>query len=326
MLPRGARPPRAPLFPLPPLLHHAALHLLRRPLAAACGALAFFAAAPAASAAPEPVTLPRSEQRLVTAKANGLDYRVLISRPAGQPPAGGWPVIYILDGTQLFPLASELVRALSVRPEATGVVPAIVVGIGHPPVEGLDPARRTLDYTPAGSTEPGTGGANAFLAFLVDELQPALARELPLDPARQTLVGHSYGGLFVLHAFFQRPQAFARFVAFSPSIWFADRAVLRGEAGLPARLAAAGPRGLFVSVGEFEQAPDPARPVPPARIAKLQANRMVDNARELTERLAALPGAPVQVAFHLMPGENHGSIVAVSLPRALAFALAPVAP
>lgn len=302
-----------------PLIPH-----FRRAFAAACGALTLVAAAPAVTA--EPVTLPRSEQRLVTAKANGLAYRILISRPAGTAPAGGWPVIYILDGTQLFPLASELVRALSVRPEGTGVVPAIVVGVGHPPVEGLDSARRTLDYTPAGSAEPGTGGADAFLAFLTEELQPSLARELPLDPARQTLIGHSYGGLFVLHAFFQRPQAFARFVALSPSIWFGDRAVLRGEAGLPARLAAAGPRGLFVSVGEFEQAPDPARPVPPARLAKLQANRMVDNARELAGRLAALPGAPVQVAFHFLPGENHGSIVATSLPRALAFSLTPAAP
>jgi len=302
-----------------------ALPLLLRLLATAGSAVALLTVAPVASAAREPVTLPRSEQRLVTAKSNGLDYRILISRPAGQPPATGWPVVYILDGTQLFPLASELVRALSVRPEGTGVVPAIVVGVGHPPVEGLDSTRRTLDYTPAGSTEPGTGGADAFLSFLTDELQPALARELPLDLTRQTLIGHSYGGLFVLHAFFQRPEAFTRFVALSPSIWFGERAVLRGEAALPARLAAAGPRGLFVSVGGFEQAPDPARPVPPARIAKLQANRMVDNARELTERLAALPGTPVQVAFHLMPGENHGSIVAVSLPRALAFALAPVA-
>jgi predicted alpha/beta superfamily hydrolase len=289
-------------------------------------AFALLSAAPTFATA-EPVTIPRSEQRLVTAASNGLAYRILISRPASQPPAGGWPVIYVLDGAQLFPLTAELVRILSVRPEATGIVPAIVVGVGHPPLEGLDAPRRALDYTPAGSNEPGTGGADTFLSFLVDELQPALARELPLDAARQTLIGHSYGGLFVLHAFLQRPQSFSRFVAFSPSIWFGDRLVLRGETELHARLASVGARrGLFVSIGEFEQTPDPTRPASPARLAKLQANRMVDNAREFVDRVAALQGAPVQTEFHLMTGENHGSIVAVSLPRALAFALAPAAP
>lgn len=272
-------------------------------------------------AEPQPVTLPRADQRLVKAKCNGLDYRILVSRPDGVAPSGGWPVVYVLDGTQHFPVVSELVRILSGRTEATGVPPAVVVGVGHPPVEGLDTARRTFDLTPAGSKEPGTGGADGLLAFLVDELQPVIASQLPVDRSRQVLIGHSYGGLFVLHAFFNRPAAFSGFVAFSPSIWWNDRAVLKGEVGLAERLTATGPRKVFLSVGGFEQEPDPSKPTPPARIEKLRVNRMVDNSRELADRLADLPQRLAQVEFQLFASENHGSIVAVSLPRALAFAL-----
>ncbi len=280
----------------------------------------------ASQPAAEPVTLPRADQRMMDAKSNGATYRILISRPAGAPPANGWPVVYLLDGSQQFALASELVRVLSVRPEATGVCPAVVVGVGHPQQEGVDIAARTRDFTPPGADEPGTGGADAFLDFLVDELQPAIRGLVPVDPARQTLAGHSYGGLFTLHAFLNRPEAFASYIALSPSIWWNQRAVLKSENGFPARLAAAGPRKLFIGVGGFEQTPDPKLPVTPERKEKLSANRMLDNARELSQRLASLPHGAENITFKVLEEENHGSITPAALPRALAHALAPAAP
>lgn len=284
--------------------------------------LALACLAPVMRAA-EPVVLPRAEQRVLTAEDTGLAYRIWISRPGGTAPAGGWPVLYVLDGNTQFVTASELVRVLSVRPEGTGVFPAIVVGIGQPDTEGLDPARRLRDYTPPGSTEAGSGGADAFLAFLERQLKPAIEREFPTDARRRVLIGHSYGGLFTLHALFTRPQVFTHYVAISPSIWFGDRLVLREESALAGRVAASGHRSLFLAVGTYEQMPDPTRPVSAERVARLAANRMVDNARELAERLNALPGRPVPTRFEVYPGENHASIVPVSLPRALAEVLAP---
>lgn len=275
--------------------------------------------------AAEPVTLPRTEQRTITAAANSDAYRILIARPAGTAPAGGWPVVYVLDGTQYFPLVSELVRILSARPEATGIVPAVVVGVGHAAAEGLDAPRRTRDYTPAGGSESGTGGADAFRRFLVDELQPMIARELPVNPARLILVGHSYGGLFVVHTLLTQPSAFAGYVALSPSIWFGDRLVLRAESGFADRLGAGSCR-VFLAAGEYEQTPDPAQKTPPERVARLRANRMIDNTREFAERLAALGPERAQVEFVLFPRENHGSLAPAALPRALAFALSAPAP
>ncbi|MBF3166256.1 ferric enterobactin esterase PfeE, partial [Pseudomonas aeruginosa] len=76
-----------------------------------------------------------------------------------------------------------------------------------------------------------SGGADAFLDLLRDGMRPAVAAQAPLDTARQTLWGHSYGGLLVLHALFTRPGEFARYAAASPSLWWRDGAILGERAG-----------------------------------------------------------------------------------------------
>ena len=50
--------------------------------------------------------------------------------------------------------------------------------------------------------------------------------------------------------------------------------------------------------------------------------RMVDNARELAERLARLNGKPgYTVRFHALEDEDHSTVVPTAISRALAFAL-----
>lgn len=261
-----------------------------------------------------PVALPRSEARTLVSLATGREHRVFIAWPDHPAPAAGFPVIYVLDANAWFGTVVETARVLAGRPEGTGVGPAIVVGLGYPIEKPFDNERRTADYT--------APGADAFLRFIEDEVKPSLARDFPLDPARQTLLGHSLGGHFVLRVLFTAPSSFSHYVALSPSIWWQDRILLAGEPALPTKLAGAVTRGVFISVGEFEQSPDPARASPPERLAKLEKNRMVDNARELAARLAALPGAPLRVQFTAFPGENHGSVVPGAIARALPFVFA----
>ncbi|HEY0946688.1 MAG TPA: alpha/beta hydrolase-fold protein [Opitutaceae bacterium] len=288
-------------------------------------ALAVAAAEPACAGAP--VAIPRSAMRTLTASGSGLVYRVFVAWPDGPAPAAGFPVVYVLDGNAWFASVVETVRVLSGNMQGTGVVPAIVVSVGYPTDKPHDSARRTRDYTPAtggGETPAGSGGADAFLAFLEQELKPAIARDWPVDPTRQTLIGHSFGGLFVVHALLTRPEAFQNYVAVSPSIWWNGCAVLANEAGLADRLMRApGVRRVFLAAGEFEQAADPARTRSAERLATLLERRMVDNARELIERLAALPGRPLEAQFAYFPQENHGSVVPGAISRALPFVLGP---
>src|SRR5690606_34489872 len=77
-----------------------------------------------------------------------------------------------------------------------------------------------------------SGGADIFLAFLETILMPAVDATVRLDPAQRTLYGHSYGGLFVLHALYQRRDLFKRYVAASPSLWWRDQHLIKAADAL----------------------------------------------------------------------------------------------
>ncbi|WP_149538318.1 alpha/beta hydrolase [Siccirubricoccus phaeus] len=270
-----------------------------------------------------PVTLPRSLQWELPAPGDpARPYRIMAAWPEEAPPPGGFPVLYLLDGNAIFATAVEAARVQGRRAAATGVAPALLVGIGYPTESPFDMARRSRDYTPPAATAPeGTGGADAFLDFLLQVVRPAVAARFPVNPDRTALFGHSFGGLFALHALFARPGSFRRTIAASPSIWFAGGAVLESER----RFAAAPPPeaaqlGLLITVGGLEEQDAGASP---ARQAVLRERRMAGQARELAARLAALGPRGPQVSFVEFPGENHGSVLPVAVNRALRFALGP---
>src|SRR5690606_21869005 len=144
-----------------------------------------------------------ASQRTMRATGSGREYRIYIALPNGPAPAAGYAVVYVLDGDAMFHTMVDTVRAYERRPDGGEHTRAVVVGIGYPP--GTDiAAARTLDLTPVASDEPRVlkpnGGADAFLAFVEDDLKPAINREINIDPQRQALFGHSFGGLFTLHA------------------------------------------------------------------------------------------------------------------------------
>lgn len=285
-----------------------------------------------------PVVIPNAQQYDLAARGSGAAYRIFVSRPLLPPPPSGYPVIYVLDANAVFGTMTEAVRLQSARPLTTGVSPAIVVGIGYPTELPIDPVRRTLDYTPPvpaetlspppdGSVWSPVGGAAAFLDIIEDEIKPAIARDYPVDAKRQVLFGHSFGGLFTLYALFDRPGCFQAYVAGSPSIWFGNRAIIDMEQSFVERLRQ-GNRDvrLMIGVGGLEQTMserERATPELAYRADWLAQNRMVDNAREMAERLGALACDGLTVQFRAFEGENHVSVIPALASRALRFALAP---
>ncbi len=252
------------------------------------------------------------------------DYRIMVAVPPDPPPAGGFPVLYHLDGNAAFASLVEAMRLQTRRADATGVEPGIVVGIGYPIDGPFDHCRRTLDYTPPaapatlparqdGLPWPPTGGAAAFLEVIETQVKPLVAGLAPVDSARQALLGHSFGGLFALTCLFARPAAFARTIALSPSLWWDDASMLRRLDVLAAGLPSARPR-VVIAVGGQEEPPERPGEMPDA--ARRRAHLMVTRARDFAARL---PGAE----FHLFPEENHGSIVHAAIGLALRFAMAP---
>ncbi|MEK0312241.1 alpha/beta hydrolase [Cohnella sp. 56] len=251
---------------------------------------------------------------------DGRTYRIRMAVPEGEAPRRGYPVLYVLDGNALFSTAADAVWIQSRRTAKTGVLPAVVVGIGYPGEEPF-PEARHYDFTlpvppeqlpahPEGGSWPAQGGAADFLRFIEDELKPAIEARCPIDRSRQTLLGHSLGGLFVLHALFARPGSFGTYVAGSPSIHWNREPLAEAESKFAALLleGAAAPIRLLIGVGELEQ--DHRIP-------------MVANARQMYERMALLQDTCMHAEFRLFEDDNHVSLLPALISRAIRFALAP---
>jgi predicted alpha/beta superfamily hydrolase len=255
-----------------------------------------------------PFALARTGTLDLTAR-DGSRYRILLAWPEAPPPPAGYPAVVLVDGQALFATAADAARLQAGRSDVTGIQPGVVVGIGYPGEAPFDAERRQRDLLPI------EGGADRFLTAIAEEILPAIGRIAPLDSARRTLVGHSYGGLFALHALFTRPGLFASHVAGSPSIWWNERAILASEERFRAGSGFAG--RLLVTVGGTEQ--EASIHDDPRRRERRAMARMRDNAAEMTARLSTC--GRVETSFVEWPGENHVSVIPAMLSRAVGFAL-----
>jgi hypothetical protein len=258
-----------------------------------------------------PLVLPHAHELAFTC-AHGEPYRLLLAIPPEPAPAAGFPALVLVDGDALFATALAAARLQAARPLVTGVEPALVIGIGYPGGAAFDAERRRRDLL------PDAGGADRFLALIAGEVLPLVASLAPLDRSRLALIGHSFGGLFALHALFTRPGLFRTHVAGSPSIWWNERAILATRAAFLRGDAAPARQRLLITVGGEEQHADERRD--PQRAARYRMARMVDNAAEMAAALAA--SARVDCEHRVFAGENHVSVIPAMLARAVAFAFA----
>lgn len=281
-----------------------------------------------------PARIPGTVQFDLASREGGAPHRIFLYTPPGEPPAEGWPVLYLLDGNAVIATAVEALRAQAPYTLGTGITFGVIVAIGYPTEEAYDSLRRSWDLgPPPGQTYPPffeggppvrTGGADGFLAFIENEVKPEIARRVPVDARRQSIFGHSFGGLFVLHALFQRPNAFSGWISASPAIWWegagiVDRAqdfVAAGQGG-----ERRGDGRLLLLVGEYEQQLAPFQigaEDAEKRLASFLESRIVDNTREMAERLAPVPG--LTTTYQFLPGETHMSVLPASINHALRVA------
>lgn len=207
----------------------------------------------------------RIHKHVLPAPWRETGFRIQVWTPLQPAPAGGYPVVYMLDGNAAF---DSLVQERRQRKTAQAV-PAILVGVGYDVNARYDVTARSLDYTPpspgaerplgtpadpsapAGRSLPG-GGADRLLDWMQTTLKPFIAGRYAIDPTRQTLFGHSYGGLFVLHALLSRPELYQDYVAASPSLWWNNRAILTEARSFVSRPALSSPARLHVITGSKE--------------------------------------------------------------------------
>ncbi len=148
----------------------------------------------------------------------GEPYRIFLSIPTGEPPAEGWPLLVTTDGKchLSFAVASLLLRPPIPRERMS--VGASFAAIGYPSDEPYNAMRRAWDLGPPpvksyppyfeGGPPVLIGGTGELLDSIEHELLPKIADMVRLDPARRSLFGHSFGGLFTLFSLFVRPGLF----------------------------------------------------------------------------------------------------------------------
>ncbi|MBS9475916.1 alpha/beta hydrolase [Ancylobacter radicis] len=272
------------------------------------------------------LTVPDAEWFDLAPARGGAAYRIFLARPRGAPPPGGFPLMLMLDANAAFATFVEVMRRGAGRPQATGIEDIVLVGIGYPEDEDRS-ARRTVDYTAGPSAEmradpPAsrrtTGGRDAFLAVIKEEVLPRIATMIPVDTARRTLFGHSLGGWFTLDVALRDPTAFAAYVAVSPSIWWDEPRLIEGLARAQGQ-----PLRLSLMVGEWEEAMAPWQlggPSSADMAARRAARGMVSRAEAFAARAAAQLGPLAQVEFTLLAGEDHASVLPPAMARALRFA------
>lgn len=215
-------------------------------------------------------------------------------------------VLYMLDGNGLYPkVVNRAVEKLN-----KDSLP-IIIGIGYPVDEAFPKALRSYDYTPPVSGEAFNhgGGSPALYQFILQTLRPWAEQQFPIDKQKQTLFGHSFGGLFTLMAYQQKPDDFQYYVAASPSLWWG-----KGEMVDLAKLArpqAAAP--IFITLGGLEESPDLSK-LTEEQIQNYQNRKSWISARQVCAEIQTHQRA---CEFTLFDGKSHGSVIPDAINKAL---------
>ena len=250
----------------------------------------------------QPAQLKHVQETAVYSSVADQTYRIQAAA-LGVPDEQGYPVLYLLDGDAMMPMALSMTQGLMSGPNALrkGV---LLVAIGYPDADPLDLGARARDYTPPSSVTDDRkyGGAEKFHHVLIDTIKPMIAAQYPINDAQQAIGGHSFGGLYVLYNLFNYPEDFQYYLVSSPSIWWNEEAVLHNEAKLTSA-----PQALWLSVGSEEQPRDTAA-ADSVRAKKQHSRKMIDNVVELAARLRQrLPQQ--NIAVQVYEGETHGSVI-----------------
>lgn len=130
-----------------------------------------------------------------------------------------YPVVYLLDGADHFIFVSGLLR----RFERRSMPKSILVGVNN--------TDRTRDMTPPTQNEkekeqsPSAGGADNFTKMFAEDLIPYINENFRAKDFK-TLIGHSFGGLYITRLLTTNPDLFNAYLSISPSLWWNDQKVV----------------------------------------------------------------------------------------------------
>jgi predicted alpha/beta superfamily hydrolase len=251
-------------------------------LACVSCSLLFAESVPSAAADKAPLVV--GDTFTIESKAVGETRRINVYLPPGYAEAADqrFPVLYMPDGG----IAEDFLHVAGLVQVSVGngtMRPFILVG--------MENTERRRDMT--GPTEnaedkkiaPRVGGSEAFRSFMREELMPEVkARYRTTNET--AVVGESLAGLFVLETFFQEPDLFDTYIAFDPSLWWNNNALVK-TAGAPLQKKPELEKSIYIATSS-EGTPE-------------LAQQFVNNIKQ------GLP-ASVHLGYVQMPEEKHATI------------------
>lgn len=217
----------------------------------------------------------------IDSKAVGETRRINVWLPPvyADSPTVKLPVLYMPDGG----MAEDFLHVAGLLQVSIGnatIRPFILVGIEN--------TQRRRDLTgPTTNAEdkkiaPVVGGSAAFRQFIRTELMPTINARYRTT-SETAIIGESLAGLFIVETFFLEPELFDTYIAFDPSLWWNNGALVRN-----ARVNTNKPHTLYLAHSSQED------------IAKLTA-QLADILRK---------NAPSNLTWYYqpLPNETHGTI------------------
>jgi predicted alpha/beta superfamily hydrolase len=157
-----------------------------------------------------------------------LRFRAMLPPGYDEQPDQRYPVLYVQDGQAVWSDGADpfgvwnLDHVLNELWDLGALEHLIVVSI-----DTADD--RLARLSPVADPTYGGGGGQAHLDAIIGALKPLVDGELRTrrDRAATALLGSSMGGLFSLWAAWTRADVFGAAICLSPSLWWADRWMLR---------------------------------------------------------------------------------------------------
>jgi predicted alpha/beta superfamily hydrolase len=124
-----------------------------------------------------------------------------------------YSVVYLLDGELHFDYVVSMINQLSSVNKNDVIPEMIVIGIKN--------INRWNDLTPEKDTffKIETGNSAKFTDFIEFELMPYVDKRYRIKEG-STIIGHSLGGLFVIHTMINSPNLFDNYLSIDPTLWW----------------------------------------------------------------------------------------------------------
>lgn len=231
-------------------------------------------------------------------------------------------VVYVLDGAFVLPAAAMACRLMTADLIHPGFTPVLLVGVDYPTEESN---ARTRDYTMPDSVPPNLamalqaraplsprttpGGAENFLNFLENELNPLIRSKYHTSDRPAGILADSFGATFAFYAFIRQSRLFDRYWMGSPGIFTTETDyVSKFEECLESGLVH--PTKMFLSLGSEE--------------ASAGVDFYEDLGRNYNRMVSALrrhPSDRLTWSYRVYDGHTHTSVFLPALNDAILYLL-----